>query len=165
MLTSIILRHQALHIYIYIYVCISKVVYWKVITLQIEYIKRCLLKVITFHIGYIIKVSIERKCEYWPKMCPFNENVSINRKGILWMKMCLLEGHNSLGINSSSYSFGNFFSYIFLRNTKYLWALSILFFSIIGFCSNIYVLCETVNKYWNLRGKIKSHNMVLTHWN
>ena len=38
-----------------------------------------------------VKLPIERKCAYW-------------------MKMCLLKSHNPLGINSSSYSFGNFFS-------------------------------------------------------
>ena len=34
----------------------------------------------------------------------------LNEKNIYWQKMCLLKGHNPLGINSDSYSFGNFFS-------------------------------------------------------
>ena len=38
------------------------------------------------------------------KMCPLTE------KCAYLMKICLFKGHNLLGINSSLYSFGNFFS-------------------------------------------------------
>ena len=65
--------------------------------------------VITIHIGYILKVSIDWKCIYWMKMCLLNENMRFDWNGAYWMKMCLLKGHNPLVINSSSYSFGNFF--------------------------------------------------------
>ena len=98
---------------------IPKSVYWKVITL---------------HIRYIWKVPIERKCDYWPKMCLLNKmsieskgayglkmyllnkNVSTNKKSVYLMKMPLLKGHNLLGINSSLYSFGNFFSISYLSS-------------------------------------------------
>ena len=66
--------------------------------------------VITLHIGYILKVSINRKCVYLLKMCLLNENMLFDWNGAYWMKMCLLNGHNSLGIDSGLYSFGNFFS-------------------------------------------------------
>ena len=42
-------------------------------------------------------------------MCLLNENVSTNQKSVYLMKMCLLKGHKPLAMNSSSYSFGNFF--------------------------------------------------------
>ena len=84
-------------------------------------------------------VFVDQKCAYWMKMCLLNENMYIKRKGAYWPKMyqlnknvstelkrCLLiekmalRGYNHLGINSGSYSFGNFFSFIFFRNTKNL---------------------------------------------
>ena len=55
-------------------------------------------------------MSIDRKRAYWMKMYLLNENVSIDKKCAYWMKMCMLKGHNHLGINSGSYSFGKFFS-------------------------------------------------------
>ena len=48
-------------------------------------------------------VSIDKK------MCLLNENVFIDWKVSYWMKWCLLKVYNHLGINGSSYSFGNFF--------------------------------------------------------
>ena len=44
------------------------------------------------------------------KMCLLNKNVSIDWKYAYWMKMCILKSHKHFGMNSSSYSFGNFFS-------------------------------------------------------
>ena len=41
------------------------------------------------------------------------------------MKMYLLRGHNPLNINSGSYLFDNFFSFMFLRNARNLWILLI----------------------------------------
>ena len=46
--------------------------------------------------------------------------------------MCLLKGHNLLGINSCSHSFGSFFSFIFLKNTKNLWVLSKITLSLLS---------------------------------
>ena len=79
---------------------IPKCVYWKVITLYIGYIKKCLLTE---------KVPIEWKCIYWPKMwllnenvhidqkmCILNENAPINWKCICWMKKCLLTENVSI---------------------------------------------------------------------
>ena len=83
----------------------------------------------------IENVLIDRKCTYWSKMYILNEKVPIDRKVLIkwkcvyWMKMCLLtksvpiewkrcllKGHNSLGINSDLYSFGNFFSTSYLSS-------------------------------------------------
>ena len=70
---------------------------------------------------YILKVPIDVECVYWIKMYLLTKNVSIkwkcvywpkcayDQKCTYWMKMCLLKGYNPLGINSSSYLFGNFF--------------------------------------------------------
>ena len=55
-------------------------------------------------------VLIEQKCAYWMKMCLLNKIVSIDWKYAYWMKMCILKSHKHFGMNSSSYSFGNFFS-------------------------------------------------------
>ena len=55
-------------------------------------------------------MPIEWKYTYWLKKYLLNENVPIDQKCAYWMKMCLLKSHNPLGINSGSYSFGNFFS-------------------------------------------------------
>ena len=42
------------------------------------------------------------------------ESVPIERKCAYWIKMCLLKGYNFLGIDSDSYSLGNFFSTFYL---------------------------------------------------
>ena len=55
-------------------------------------------------------VSINWKCAWWMKMCPLTE------KCAYLMKICLFKGHNLLGINSSLYSFGNFFSISYLSS-------------------------------------------------
>ena len=95
---------------------IPKGAYWKVVTLYIEYTKKCLLKGHNFSYWiYILKclltknVFIEWKYVYWPKKYLLNGKVPTNRKYAYWMKMWLLKGHNPLGINSGLYSFGNFF--------------------------------------------------------
>ena len=79
-------------------------IYQKVITLQIRYTNRCLLK--CHNPSYWIYI----RSVYWLKMCLFIENVSIKWKYAFQLKWCILKGHNSLSINSGSYSFGNFFS-------------------------------------------------------
>ena len=43
-------------------------------------------------------------------MCLLAENAPIKWKYAYWPKMCILKDHNHLGINSSLYLFGNFFS-------------------------------------------------------
>ena len=80
-------------------------------------------------------VLIEWKCAYWLKRYLLNENVPIDKKCVYWMKMCLLKSHNSLDINSSSYSFVNFFSFIFFRNTRNMWV-----FSKIVICKSSFLL-------------------------
>ena len=67
------------------------------------------------------------------KMCPLIEKVLIEQKCTYWTKMWLLKGHNPLGINSSLYSFGNFLSFIFLRNIRNLWV-----FSEIAICTLVF---------------------------
>ena len=120
---------------------ISKGVYWKVITLQIGYIfkvpieqkwpywmKICLLNE---------NVHFDKKCVFCLKMRILNENVSIDRKDTYWMKTCILIENVHiewksvhwgviilLGINSGSYSCGNFFSFIFFRSTRNFWVFS-----------------------------------------
>ena len=83
---------------------ILKSVYWKVITIQIEYTKRCLLK--SLNSSYLIHI----KGAYRPKKCLLNKNVSIDQKCAYRMKICLLRGYNLLCINSGSYLFSNLFS-------------------------------------------------------
>ena len=100
---------------------IPKGAYWKVITIQIGYTKKYLLK--GHNPSYWIyikgaywmircllneKVPIEWKG--WMKRCLLNENISIGRKCVYWIKMCLLKSYNPLGIHSDWYSFGNLFS-------------------------------------------------------
>ena len=60
----------------------------------------------------------KKKSVYSLKGYLLNENVQIDLKYAYWIKRCLLKGHNLLDINSDLYSFSNFFSFIFLRNTK-----------------------------------------------
>ena len=68
-----------------------KSAYWNIITLQIWYTKKSLLK--GHNHSYWIyqnvpidrkKIPIERKCVFWPKMCLLNEKVSIDQKGTYW---------------------------------------------------------------------------------
>ena len=88
---------------IYVVIYILKGGHQKVITIQIRYTKRCLLK------GYNSSYLIYIKCAYWPKRCLLKKNVFIDRKCIYLMKICLLKSYDVLSINSGSYSFGNFF--------------------------------------------------------
>ena len=83
---------------------ILKSIHWKVITIQIEHTKRCLLK--NHNSSYLIHI----KGAYQPKKCLSNENVSIDQKCAYRMKICLLRGYNLLCINSGSYLFSNLFS-------------------------------------------------------
>ena len=87
------------------------VLYWKVVIYI--YSKRCLLKCYNH--------------SNWTKMYLLNKKMSVERKCTYWTKMCLLNDHNPLGINSyricliTSYLSSFFFSknlFIFLKNTR-----------------------------------------------
>ena len=68
------------------------------------------------------------------------------------MKMCILKSHKHFGMNSGSYSFGNFFStsffFIFLRNTRNLW----VFFKI--------VICRTQKTWPCYGGEFCAHTLL-----
>ena len=89
-----------------------------------------------------IYIYIYLKDAYWMKMCLLNEKMPIDRKCTYWIKICpltengLLKGHNLFGINSCSHSFGNFFSFIFLKNTKNLWVFSKITLSLLSLNMN-----------------------------
>ena len=110
---------------------IPKYAHWNVITLHITYTKRYLLKYHNPSFGiyitntYWLKMCLLiEKCVYCVKifllteMYLLNEKMIIGRKIAYWMKTYLLKGHNTLGINSGSYSFDNFFSNSFFSSFK-----------------------------------------------
>ena len=73
--------------------------YWNIITLQIWYTRRCLLKSHN-HLKLDIikcaywpkKIHIEWKCVFWPKMCLLNKKVYIDQKDVYWE----MQRHNYL---------------------------------------------------------------------
>jgi len=71
------------------------------------------------------KLPDKWKYAYWTKMCILNKNVPIEKKNASIDWKCAYWRLIIIWIwNSGSYSFGNFFSFIFLRNTINLWVFS-----------------------------------------